>query len=100
MEEIFLFLNKYTNIGYIKFCKIYKYLNGKIEDFFNLDRQDFVNIGIKEKDINNIFNNLRNIILKKRKELDKYGIKMCNILDADYPYLLSNIYDPPIMMIL
>jgi len=99
MEEIFLFLNKYTNIGYIKFCKIYKYLNGKIEDFFNLDRQDFVNIGIKEKDINNIFNNLKKYNFEKeKKELDKYGIKMCNILDVDYPYLLSNIYDPPIMM--
>jgi len=98
MEEIFLFLNKYTNIGYIKFCRIYKYLNNRIDDFFSLNKKDFINLGFYEYEINKILNNIKLYNFENdKKELEKYNIKMCNIFDENYPYLLKNIYDPPIM---
>lgn len=98
MEEIFLFLNKYTNIGYIRFCKIYKYLNNRIDNFFSLNKNDFINLGFYEYEINKILNNIKLYKFENdKKELEKYNIKMCNIFDENYPYLLKNIYDPPIM---
>lgn len=98
MEEIFLFLNKYTNIGYISFFKIYNYLNKNIENFFKLKKQDFVNIGLPSKSINKIFENLKNYnFIEEKKELKKYNINICSILDNNYPYLLKQISDSPIM---
>ena len=98
MEEVFLFLNKYTNIGYVNFCKIYEYLNNDISKFFSLKEKDFVNIGLSIKSINKIFENLKIYnFQEEKKELEKYNIKICSILDDDYPYLLKKIFDPPIM---
>lgn len=98
MEEIFLFLNKYTNIGYIRFCKIYEYLEGKIDKFFDLDKRDYTKLGFSEYEINKILDNVKLYNFENdKKELEKYNIKMCNIFDNNYPYLLKNIYDPPIM---
>ena len=98
MEEVFLFLNKYTNIGYVNFCKIYEYLKKDISKFFNLKKQDFINVGLSLKSINKIFENLKIYNFQEEKEeLDKYNIKICSILDNNYPYLLKKIFDPPIM---
>ena len=98
MDEIFLFLNKYTNIGSVGFKKVLEYLDNKIEKFFTLKDKDFLDLGFSQKSVNKIFENLRKYNYHdEEKELNKFGIKICSILDEEYPYLLKQIPDAPIM---
>lgn len=98
MQKALLFLNKYTNIGYITFKKIQDYLKNDFSGFFDLKYNDFKNIGLKEESVLNIIENFK--IYNYEKELnilDKFNIKICCINDNNYPKLLKNIYDPPFL---
>lgn len=98
MNKVFLFLNKYTNIGYVGFAKILEYLNNDILRFFDLKKYDFLKMGFTYENIEKIFNNLKKYNYEEELEkLNKLDIKMCNIFDKNYPYLLKRISEPPLM---
>lgn len=95
MNKIFLFLNKYTNIGYVGFTKILNYLDNDLDRFFELKENDFLSLGFN---IKNIYENIKKYSYERDlEELNKLGIRICNIFDNNYPYLLKNIADPPLM---
>lgn len=71
-----------------------------IEDIYNATKEDFINKGyFKEITIQSILSSKNlNYVLSYKSELDKKRISFVNLFEEDYPYLLKNIFDPPILI--
>ena len=69
------------------------------EAVFKASKSEFLNKGLSDKLANLIINQRDKIEIEKYiKQLNSEDIKMVSYLDDDYPGLLKQIYDPPIVL--
>ena len=96
--KYWLALSQFYKFGPVKFKKIKKYFPN-MEAAFNASLSEFRQAGIDEKTAEEF------IIFKHQVEpdrllenLNKEKIKVLTIDDAEYPKLLKQIYDPPLLI--
>jgi len=69
------------------------------EAVFKASKSEFLNKGLSDKLANLIINQRDKIEIEKYiQQLNTDGIKIISYLDDDYPGLLKQIYDPPIVL--
>ncbi len=94
-----LLLNMTPGLGLKGVSRILESVDQK--KILDLELNDFLNLGLKEKQALEILRLRDSSIF--RRELDlilKEGIEIVTLYDKDYPFLLSQIYDPPVLLYL
>lgn len=81
----------------IKYNLIQKYKEPKV--VYKLTKEELLGNGIEIEDVNEILENkYKNNLDKYIHYMEKHKIEIITIKDKDYPEMLKNIYDPPIVL--
>lgn len=87
------------NLTYQQFQKLTKIFPNLKSAWEKSTKQDFLKIGVEEERINTLLKTREQISPEKEQEkLKKLQIKTITIEDRNYPRLLKEIYDPPIIL--
>lgn len=100
MEKYYLAaLQMVDGIGSVSINRLTGFF-GSAEQVWQAHRNDLALCGVfTEKVCNNLFNHREKIdVHKLAADWDKKGIKICTLSEAEYPSLLRNIYNPPIIL--
>ena len=91
-----LHLSLIDGVGFFTIQKLIKFLN----EIYFLKEIDFIGLGISSKVAQKLYFGLKDdLVLQRELELiNKYNIKVVTYLDEDYPFLLKNIFYPPIIL--
>lgn len=96
-KKIYWIALNLTGISYIKLKLLLTELKN-IEEIFKLSLKQLTELGIK-KTIGEKIIKWENLPIKEEIQfLEKEGIKVLTIEDPEYPQLLKQIYDPPILL--
>ncbi len=69
---------------------------GSLSKAFSANASDLIKVGLKPDIVFDFINKRKEFDLEKVLEkIDQEKIKVCLIIDSDYPQLLKNIYSPP-----
>lgn len=73
---------------------------GSATSIFNADENEFKNKGFFKESMIELILSSKNIdyVVSYKSELDKKGISFVHLFDENYPHLLKNIFDPPILL--
>lgn len=95
----YLAISMVKGIGSIRFTKLIKYF-GSVENIWNADIKSFTDaLGGHAKVYQEFLKVKNNMdIIRYNDYLKREGIKYLTIEDKDYPALLKQIYDPPIIL--
>lgn len=98
-KNYLLWLSRIKNISLKKKLDALGYFKNA-KTIFNIQKQDFIDSRIFSlRDIENIIKNQNeNLINEYLLELSKHKMKFTSISCEEYPFLLKNIYDPPIIL--
>ena len=89
--------NCLTNFNYQKYQKIIK-IFGSLERAYFANKKDLLQTGWTEASLDIFLEKKKSFSFEKMlKKLEKENIQICFIEDQNYPRLLKNIYDPPVM---
>ncbi|MCM8785817.1 MAG: DNA-processing protein DprA [Candidatus Omnitrophica bacterium] len=95
-EKIYWLALNFINISYQKLQKLFNELKN-IEEIFKLDTKKLVEFGLS-KNIAEKIKRWEELPLKEEiKYIENEGINILTIKDPNYPFLLKEIYDPPIL---
>ena len=98
-KKYWIWLSLIKNLGSVKIKKMLNKYNTP-KAIWNLSKKELLKIeGIGEKTVNEILNkSYKNNIYLYMSQMIKENIGIITIEDKEYPQLLKNIYDPPIVL--
>ncbi|MGB9839438.1 DNA-processing protein DprA [Thermovenabulum sp.] len=98
-KEIIIFLNLIENIGYIRAKNILSVYNS-LKELRKANKEELLKIpNISDKIAEKILFGLKEFNpLKEIEKAEKKGCTIITIDDKDYPQLLKEIYDPPLVI--
>lgn len=98
-KEYWLWLSRIPGLGYKTLFKLLKHYK-TLEEIWNLEKGDIRKIkGLGEEIEAKLLHKMYKVNIEKYMEyMEKHKIKLISILDKEYPSILKEIYDPPIVL--
>jgi len=96
--KYWLSFSRVPQIGSSRLLRLLKYFPD-LKTAWEATQSDYLAAGLDQRTVNYLHLSKKSIIPDSLvAELEKYQIKICLFIDADYPPLLKQIYDPPALL--
>ncbi|MCM8767370.1 MAG: DNA-processing protein DprA [Candidatus Omnitrophica bacterium] len=95
-EKIYWIALNFINISYPKLQKLLNEVKN-LEEIFKLDKKKLIELGLSKNAAEKITKWEELPLKEEIRYIENEGINILTIKDPDYPILLKEIYDPPIL---